>query len=112
MVRRVPATPGMTVVTIPRSTFLTEYWDYKAGDHVSFIGPTGSGKTFLANPLLAASVSEELPGFILVMKRRDKTVTLVLDSSETKSVVLDETYRVLLNPVIRLEDEDSPTVLL
>lgn len=63
------------MVAIPRTTFLTDHWDYKAGDHVSFIGPTGSGKTYLANPLLARSVGKELPGFILVMKRRDKTVS-------------------------------------
>lgn len=79
MVSRVKATPGMAVQVIPRSIFLTEIWDYKAGDHVSFIGPTGSGKTFLANPLLARAVGPELPGFILVMKRRDKTVSDFLE---------------------------------
>lgn len=41
---------------------------------MSFIGPTGSGKTHLALPLLARSVREGLPGYITVMKPRDKTV--------------------------------------
>lgn len=75
MVRRTPATPGMAVVTIPRREFINDIWSAKPGDHVSFIGPTGSGKTYLANPLLARSVTENLPGFILVMKRRDETVS-------------------------------------
>lgn len=58
----------------PRRHFLTELWEYKPGEHVSFIGPTGSGKTFLALQLLARSVREDLPGYITVMKARDKTV--------------------------------------
>lgn len=57
-----------------RRHFLTELWKYKAGEHVSFLGPTGSGKTRLALELLAKSVSEDLPGYITVMKARDKTV--------------------------------------
>lgn len=82
----------MAVVTIPRTTFLTEVWGYEAGEHVSFIGPTGSGKTFLANPLLARSVSKELPGFIMVMKRRDKTVSEFLERYHWRRSV---TYPVL-----------------
>lgn len=68
-------TPKTQLQLIPRSAFLTDHWEYEEGDHVSFIGPTGSGKTYLASPLLARSVSPELPGFMLVMKRRDKTVS-------------------------------------
>ncbi len=67
----VPAQPQL----IPRRDFTKRPFVNAAGEHVSFIGPTNSGKTFLANPLLANSVSPELPGFILVMKRRDKTVS-------------------------------------
>lgn len=59
---------------IPRTRFLTEVWRYRAGEHVSFIGPTGSGKTHLALPLLARSVTPEIKGFVTVMKPRDKTV--------------------------------------
>lgn len=58
----------------PRDRFLREVWRYERGQHTSFIGPTGSGKTYLALQLLARSVSEELPGYITVMKARDKTV--------------------------------------
>lgn len=71
--------PRVQLRLIPRRTFLADYWTYEAGDHVSFIGPTGSGKTFLANPLLARSVSEDLPGFVLVMKRRDATVSRFME---------------------------------
>lgn len=67
--------PTTGVHTVDRATFFDDIWTYQAGDHVSFIGPTGSGKTYLANPLLARSVGPELPGLIMVMKRRDKTVS-------------------------------------
>jgi energy-coupling factor transporter ATP-binding protein EcfA2 len=62
------------VKLIDRKTFITRVWKYKAGEHTSFIGPTGSGKTRLALELLAVSVTEELTGYITVMKARDKTV--------------------------------------
>lgn len=65
-----------------RTHFLTELWKYRAGEHVSFLGPTGSGKTRLALELLARSVSEDLPGYITVMKARDKTVGDFLKSHE------------------------------
>lgn len=63
-----------SVRLIDRKRFLQSVWTYHAGEHVSFIGPTGSGKTHLALPLLARSVSEDLPGYVTVMKPRDKTV--------------------------------------
>lgn len=61
---------------VPRTTFLTDprYWKYRTGDHVSFIGPTGAGKTQLALALLARSVTDERKGYVTVMKPRDKTV--------------------------------------
>lgn len=66
--------PRQSVKLYPRATFLTDVWAYKAGEHVSFIGPTGSGKTFLALQLLARSAREDLPAYITVMKARDKTL--------------------------------------
>lgn len=59
---------------VPRTTFLTRDWRYKTGEHVSFIGPTGAGKTHLALALLARSVNDERKGYVTVMKPRDKTV--------------------------------------
>jgi energy-coupling factor transporter ATP-binding protein EcfA2 len=58
----------------PRTRFLTDVWSYEVGEHVSFIGPTGSGKTYLALQLLARSAREDLPAYITVMKAKDKTV--------------------------------------
>lgn len=78
MVSRAPrrAGPLPVVKLVPRTTFLTDrrFWRYKTGEHVSFIGPTGSGKTQLALALLARSVTEERQGYVTVMKPRDKTV--------------------------------------
>lgn len=69
-------TPGTLpkVESIPRSEFLNDVWDYNPGEHVSFIGPTGSGKTTLAYQLLEKTATEDNPVIILVMKPRDKTV--------------------------------------
>lgn len=75
-------TPAQSVKLIDRRTFISRVWQYRGGEHVSFIGPTGSGKTRLALDLLTRSVSEELPGYITVMKPRDETVTEFLAGHE------------------------------
>lgn len=62
-----------TVTHFDRTTFLNEVWDYQGGEHVTVLGPTGSGKTHLAYELLGQSVSEQLPGVVLVMKPKDTT---------------------------------------
>lgn len=61
-------------VTFDRAEFLGERWRYRAGEHVTLLGPTGCGKTTLGYQLLAASSSPGLPGVVLVMKPRDATV--------------------------------------
>ena len=58
-----------------RDEFLTERWRYNVGEHVSFLGPTQSGKTTLAFQLLAESVTPKAPAVVLVMKPKDPTVT-------------------------------------
>lgn len=58
---------------IDRSEFLEDRWWYDPGEHVTFIGTTGSGKTTLANQLMGATCHEEMPGVQLVMKPRDIT---------------------------------------
>lgn len=58
-----------------RDEFISERFHYKAGEHVTFIGPTGSGKTTLAYQLLKEVTSPELQGIVLVMKPRDATAT-------------------------------------
>lgn len=63
-----------SVRLIDRRTFLRNVWAYESGQHVSFIGPTGSGKTRLALQLLAVSATEDLQAYVTVMKARDKTL--------------------------------------
>lgn len=64
----------MRVMELPRDTFISRYWQYRAGEHVTFLGPTGKGKTTLAYQLLDATATEKLPAVTLVMKPRDTTV--------------------------------------
>lgn len=60
--------------TIDRQEFLTQRWHYRAGDHVTIVGPSGWGKTYLAYQLLALTATPKLPACVLVIKPRDKTV--------------------------------------
>lgn len=47
---------------------------YEAGEHVTIIGPTKSGKTTVAYQMLDAVATPDLPGLVLVLKPRDDTV--------------------------------------
>jgi len=58
----------MTLAYIDREDFLANYWSYEPGEHVSFIQPTGGGKTHLAFQLLQRT---PIPATALVMKPRD-----------------------------------------
>jgi hypothetical protein len=49
-------------------------WSYEKGEHVSLIGPTGSGKTTLSYQLLQHTATTENPAVVLVMKPKDFTV--------------------------------------
>ncbi len=66
--------PVGLVERISREEFLTECWDYRPGEHVTIIGPTGSGKTWLGYQLLEVTATPEVPALVLVMKPRDGTV--------------------------------------
>jgi hypothetical protein len=69
------------VETFTRDEFLSQRWRYSAGEHVSFLGPTQSGKTTLGFQLMAESATPKLPAEVLVMKPRDSVV-----ASWTKSL--------------------------
>lgn len=59
---------------IPRDEFIWDRWDYRPGEHVTFLAPTGNGKTTLAYDLIEQTATPELPAISLVMKPRDATV--------------------------------------
>jgi energy-coupling factor transporter ATP-binding protein EcfA2 len=64
-----------TIERFDRKEFISERFDYKPGEHVTIIGPTGSGKTTLGYQLLQEVTSPELQGIVFVMKPRDETAT-------------------------------------
>lgn len=63
----------MPPVLLSRAEFLSEYWTYRAGEHVTLLGPTGSGKTQLEWELLAWSATTQVPAVVLAMKPKDAT---------------------------------------
>lgn len=67
--------PNPNVETIAREDFVSDYFDYAAGEHVTFLGPTGSGKTTLASELIHTVATKNLPALVLVIKPKDKTVS-------------------------------------
>lgn len=58
---------------LPRDEFLTSYWDYRPGEHVSLIEPTQGGKTYLLYQLLDRSMDQQphLRPVSLMPKPRD-----------------------------------------
>jgi hypothetical protein len=62
------------IESFPRDEFIDERWDYRAGEHVTFIAPTQWGKTTLAKQLLDATATKKLQAVILVIKPRDGVV--------------------------------------
>lgn len=63
------------IVHFTREEFLAERWDARAGQHVTILGPTDSGKTHFSYQLLHRAIRPSLPGLVLCMKPRDETVT-------------------------------------
>jgi hypothetical protein len=72
-VERIRAATPEEVTTFRRRDFLDNVWDYRSGDHVTFVGRTRSGKTTLAFQLLSR-IPEDIVPIVLVMKPRDATV--------------------------------------
>lgn len=79
----------VTVETIDRDEFLRDYWDYRAGQHVTIIGPNGRGKSTLGFQLLNATVSPKMRGYVLVSKPRDETIDAFTKQLRFKTI---ETY--------------------
>ena len=64
----------MRAAVIGREDFLANYWQYRAGEHVTLLGPTDCGKTTLGFQLLQRSGTPKVPAIVMVMKPRDSTV--------------------------------------
>jgi energy-coupling factor transporter ATP-binding protein EcfA2 len=65
--------------TLTRTEFLDVFArNYDPGEHVTFIGPTNSGKTTIAFQMLNQVATSELPAVILVMKPKDDTVVTAI----------------------------------
>lgn len=62
------------ILTIPREQFLEEYWDYKVGEHVTILAPSGGGKTHLGYQLLDTTATKTLQAIVMVMKPKDVTI--------------------------------------
>jgi hypothetical protein len=69
-----PVPEPIEVVTYGREEFLTEVWDYRTGQHVTVLAPSGGGKTHLGYQLLDVTATPKVPAVVLVMKPRDTTV--------------------------------------
>jgi hypothetical protein len=69
------------IEVIGRADFLDRYWQHKPGEHVTLLGATQSGKTTLAFELLQRSCTPRVPGVVLVMKFRDRTVDEFIKST-------------------------------
>lgn len=78
-------TPG-GLIMVPRATFLTQYWDYRPGEHVTMVAPTGYGKSWWKNDLLAATATPDLPAVVLATKPRDATMDRLLRRTDLRRV--------------------------
>lgn len=72
MTERLP--PGGRIVTLERDEWLRRL-RFKRGEHVTIVGPTGCGKSFVAWQILQKVTSPAFQGVVLVKKPRDELIT-------------------------------------
>jgi hypothetical protein len=57
-----------------RDEFLEHRFDWKSGEHVVVLAPTGWGKTHLLHQLLERVATKDNPAVVLIVKPKDSTV--------------------------------------
>lgn len=62
------------VLYVDRAEFVSARFHYEPGEHVTFLGWNGSGKTQLAYDLIGHVATPKLPALSLVLKPKDRTV--------------------------------------
>lgn len=62
-------------VRMTRAEFLDEVWDYRAGQHVLLVAPTGAGKSYFAWQLLDGAMQQQphLQPVVYMPKKKDPT---------------------------------------
>ncbi|HWW95504.1 MAG TPA: hypothetical protein VN375_19195 [Vicinamibacteria bacterium] len=78
------AEPRRPIARFDREEFIQERFDYKRGEHLSIIGPTGNGKTYLGQQLLKATANEKLPAVMFAMKPKDSTIDEFLKKAKAE----------------------------
>lgn len=87
--KSLPTYDDLQVVTIDRDDFISDYWDYRPGQHVTIIGPNGRGKSTLGLDLLGATATKDMQAHVLVSKPRDETIDHYTKKLKYKTI---ETY--------------------
>lgn len=83
--RRRDETPP-NIVTYDRDVFVNDVFDYKPGEHLTIVGPTQRGKTYLGFQLLERTANPQQRGIVLASKPRDATVDALLANKRWRLV--------------------------
>ncbi len=105
------SSPATTIPRVSWETFRQEHWRWRAGEHVTLIGPTESGKTTLA----LAIIEDRRYVLALATKPRDKTMDALVHRRGWRLVrkwaqmpnVLGRACRVVLWPKYRSPDDEA-----
>lgn len=79
-------TSAVALDVIPREEFVQRRFAYKPGEHVTIMGATQNGKTYLAYQLLSQVSNSKLPAVTLVMKPKDPTTAKFAKEQKHKIV--------------------------